>query len=283
MKNGQWQLGSYIFGRGTRTIVSSLEQTGYTISAGDSQQPRSDEVRFRKDYFQPGQLQFTLSIMDNYIFRELWDWPFSPPIITRADEYLEQLQKEWRSDEMRQLWGYVKPLTYQHAGQTRLVYGRPRDMAAAPRKDNPGWYNCVATFQRADTFTYAEALNGVTAKPGAPATLNRLDGSAPTWMSIFLTGPINNAVITVGPYVLTLSHNLPAGKVIQISSWPWERRAISSEGAGINIATKLVAESPYLDKLILPAFSSYPVSVAGGATTAATSCVVQWREAYHAL
>lgn len=283
MRNGQWQIGNYVFGKGTRTVIGPMVQTGYTINAGDAPLPQSDEIRFGKDYFQPGQLQFTASIMDNFILANLWDSSESIPLLTRADELLEDFMKEWRADELRKIWGYVKPLTYRQANQTRIVYGRPRDIAAQPRRDQPGWYNCECTFQRSDTLSYAYDLSGTQAKPNAPGTLARGEGPAPTWMSIFLVGPISNPVITIGPYVITLQHTLPAGKVIQISSAPWERRAISSEGPGVNIRTKMIAESPYLDKLTIPAFANWAVSVAGGSTTAATDLVVQWREAYHSL
>lgn len=284
LKEGQYRIGDFVFGNGTQCQLSSFEAVGYSVVPGDYSIPQSDELRFRKDYLQPGVINMTVSIMDNYLIDDIiLDGPIEDPVLfSSADELLEKFMKEWRSDDIRELWGYVKPLTYCRGGQVRRVYGRPRDIAAPPRRLRSGWYDVTCAFQRADTLSYKEGATGLRDIPVATTvSISREDGAAPTWFEIYLTGPITNPKITLGSQTIELDHSLPAGGVIHISSYPWDRRVVSS--AGHNLAAKMVGDSPYLSDLRFPAGATIPVSFTGGGASSDTRLAVLWREAYHSL
>lgn len=287
LKEGQYQIGDFVFGVGTQAVISSFEQTGYTITPGDYALPQSDEVRFRKDFLQPATILMTVSAMDNYILDNFWEESSAPPEFPKGSEIMEQFMKEWRADEIRKIWGYTKPLRYKRLGQLRRVYGRPRDIATPPRRMGPGWYDMVCAYQRADTFSYSDveygALNLLPTTLGTPGgTVVRQDGEAPTWVNIFITGPIANPKVTLGSFTIDMTgYTLAAGELVQITSYPWERRAVSSNGN--NISPKLVGASPYLDKLVLPAGVSWNTGLHGTGTNGNTRLNVIWREAYHSL
>lgn len=273
-----YQIGDLVFGGSTMYQIQSIEVTGYTTNVGDLPLPRSDELRFRKDYIQPGTILFTLGIVDNY------NLDGTEGAHVPGDVLLENLMKEWRADDVRKIWGYTKPLTYRRVGTNRRVYGRPRDIAATPRRMRPGWYDVTLSYQRADSLVYDDAVSETeVVAPGGTAIIDRTGqgGGAPTWMTITVVGPINDPVITIGSQVISIDHNLAAGKVIQVNSFPWERRAIDSDGN--NLSPKLIAASPYLDELILQPNADITVGLAGSATSGATGMVVSWREAYHAF
>lgn len=288
LNEGQWKIGSMIIGKGTQCEITAVEPVSYGIVPGDYSIPMSDEIRFRKDFLQPGVINITVSIMDNYMLDNMYDGGPIPEFVG-ADGLMEQLLKEWRADEVRNIWGYTKPLTYKKIGQVRRVYGRPRDIAAPPRRMRPGWYDVTLAYQRADTLSYSEAVYGLAGIPktayGTPGgTVTRADGEAPTWFDMFITGPIANPAITLGPYVIDLNYTLAAGEIAQISSYPWDRRAVSS--AGYNLTSKLINQSPYLSDLRFPAGASYSVGLHENGTpvaTSATELAVTWREAYHSL
>lgn len=285
MKEGQYKIGDMVFGAGTQCRVTAFEPVGYGIMPGDYAIPQSDEIRFRKDHLQPGIINMTVSVLDNYVLENMYDGGPTPDFASGAS-LVEQFMTEWRADEMRKIWGYTKPLTYTKLGRTRRVYGRPRDIAAPPRRLNPGWYDMVCAYQRADTLSYSEEIYGVVDIPPttlgvAGASLAREDGPAPTWFDMFITGPINNPKVKVGPHTIDIAYNLPSGQIIQISSYPWDRRAVSS--SGFNVAPKMIGDSPYLDELKFPGGATYSASLHGTGSSSATSLAVTWREAYHSL
>lgn len=274
LQEGQYQIGSLVFGQGTMYQCLGVELTGYTSQVGDVPIPDSDEIRFRKDFFQPSSIQFSLGVLDNYAL-------VGGATITDGDSLLEALHKEWRADEIRKIWGYTKPLIYCRNEVTRRVYGRPRDFSSSARRKRPGWYDVVMTYQRADTVVYDDETNGVLdiANGAAPTPLVRGDGLGPTWMEIYITGPGVNPTVKVGPYTIELNYTLAALEVVQINSYPWERRAISSNGQ--NISAKMIGNSPYLNELSIPPGASYNVELdfASGAT-GASQLDVLWREAW---
>ena len=68
--------------------------------------------------------------------------------------------------------------------------------------------------------------------------------------SSFTFGPIDHPVITVGNQQIELNYNLVADEVVEISSYPWQRRAINN--GGYNLSALLIGETQYLDRLKLP-------------------------------
>lgn len=286
LSEGQYQIGTVKFGRNTNISIVTVDEIGYQVSAGDYQTPMSDEMRFTKDYVQPGVIQFQLAALDNKILPSMAEAPEDLAIqVVSGKETLEFFKKEWRADDVRKNWGWVKPLTYCAAGSRRVLYGRPRDIASGRLKANPGWYGITAAYQLADTLSYSEEVFSEIVAPtgaGSPGgSIERLDGTAPSWLSLAVIGPINAPTIAIGDFEINLNYNIPNGQAVEISSAPWERRAISS--TGVNLGTKLIGNSPYLEDLRFSAGEEWNIALHGTGTSSATQLLVQWREAYHAV
>lgn len=288
LAEGQYQIGNVVFGKNTNIVIVGVDQIGYEMQAGDRPMPMSDELRFTKDYVQPGVMQFSLGVLDNYILEGLAGSvsDLSIPVV-RGHDILDDLKKEWRADEVRKQWGVTKPLRYKTAGRARMMYGRPRAIATDRIKSNAGWYNVTATYQLADTYSYAEEFSYAIALPTAVGTSggNAIrppdKGTAPSWVKALITGPITGPIVAeIGSLKFTIDKTLTAGQAIELNSYPWERRAVDS--LGNNIGTKLIADSPYLEDVRLPPSSIVPIALHGSGTNANTALLVQWQEAYHA-
>ncbi|UVK63828.1 minor tail protein [Gordonia phage LilyPad] len=284
---GQWQLGDVKFGKGTKIPVLSVEPVGYEVSAGDRPLPMSDQIRFTKDYVQPGVIQFQMAVLDNHVLTDLLSAPIDAEAlgIVPGSKLLEKLKYEWSADSVRQSWGAVKPLTYRAAGYSRIVYGRPRNFASGRLRDKPGWYGITASYQLADRASYEDKWNSVVVSPSAVGTttgtvVRAQDALAPAWMKATILGPINNPILKLGPHTVSITHNLPAGQAIEVNSFPWERRAITS--TGLNIGAK-IPSATYLEDLRIPEKGTWAVGLSGSSTSETTRLVVQWQEAYHAI
>lgn len=283
---GQYKIGNTVFGEGTMIHVSSCEPGGHGTSPGDYPVGQSDELRFSRDYMQPGSYTFEMAALNNKPMLNMVGPGEEIPDVDGASTYLETIANEWRADEVRLIYGSLKPLLYHRDGMTRMIYGRPRKFVHANRSRKAEWVNIVADFQCADTFTYEEAQGLVTALPTSAGTTSvdvvRAGGSAPAWFTAFITGPINDPKIKVGNlFTVELDYNLAAGKIIQISSYPWERRVIDSDG--FNLSPLMVGNSPYLDQMKLPANATTGIGLSGSSTTGATKLELLWREAYHSF
>lgn len=287
LSEGQYQIGETKFGKGTNIRIVNVDQVGYEVTPGDRPLPQSDEIRMTRDYIQPGTMQFELAVLDNYLLENIMDQPADPESlgIVSGAKVLEGFKREWRADGIRDSWGAVKPLTYRAAGFSRMLYGRPRNIASARLKHRPGWYGVTCTYQLADTLSYEEEFSYELVSPTASGTpggeIARGEGGGPSWLKISILGPITNPIIVLGDMVVTIDYSITAGQAIEVNSYPWERRAITS--TGLNIGTKLIAESPYLEDLRIPEFETWEIALHGSGTTSETKMLVQWQEAYHAI
>lgn len=286
---GQYQLGTTRFGRNTQLPIESMEVNSYGVNSTDYQLPRADEMRFGIDSFQPGSINFTIGVLDNHLLPSMAGMTgiSSVPGLQSATELLEKLHTEWRSDDIRKLHGFVKPLWYGRPdGTTVRVYGRPRKFAhdMGSRKDN--FRKAVCEFQRVDTLCYSEEEFSVTTTPSAEGTTSasivRSGGMARTWMKIYLVGPINHPKVKIGLLdLIDINHNIAAGQILEINSYPWTRRVV--DNISQNVAPKLIGNSPYLDELSLAPGTTTQVGFSGTGTTGATQMTILWREAYHTL
>lgn len=288
LKEGQFQLGSVVFGKNSMIKIIGVEQIGYEMTPGDYSVPQSDEIRFRRDYVKPGVVQFQLAVLDNYMLEGMsaFGGGGNVNLGVVGAELLEQFKAEWRADDIRKNWGWVKPLTYRAEGYNRILYGRPRNLSASRLKSKNGWYDITCSYQLADSLSYEEqfssiAVEDTTAAGTNPVNLVRGIGKAPAWLRAYVTGPLNSPVIDLGPHKITLDYNIPAGQIVEINSFPWERRCITS--SGLNIGAKLIADSPYLEDLRIPPGGTWACGLHGTGATAPTRMVVQWQEAFHAV
>jgi len=253
---GQYQIGNFVFGAHTMFRVESCDIGAYELNVKDYQRGSADELSFGEDTLKPMPLTLTINALNNYAmphiaslmkdFKELnFDNDRQPGIFAR----------EWRADETRHKWGELKPLKVCRPkdGVTLRVYGRPGKLAVTPLGRAPNNQNrqMVAEFRRSDTLYYSDYEYLTSTKPNEIQTIVRNAdhdmGDAPSWLRFLLVGPMTHPIIQLGFVTIELDYAIPAGSVVEISSYPWARRAIDLS-SGISLNARLT--QPYLDKLL---------------------------------
>ena len=253
ISSGQFQVGNLVFGKGTRYKVESVEVQPYEVSPQDFQVSQSDEIRFGRDSFKPASIIFTMSTLINREVANIRGLVGGAPISYTSElDLLPALQQEWRGDDVRKTWGQLKYLRYcDRNGVTRRIYGRPRKLQYSFLRERDDYVNITAEFKCADTLAYDDTETYTEVYIGAsPVTVTRVAGNAYCWYRVLIYGPATNPTVTVGTQEIKLNYDILSGDVVEISSYPWQRRAINS--AGLNLSAKLVGSTEYLDQMMLP-------------------------------
>lgn len=250
LQPGQYQLGDIVFGKGTIYPVSSIEIQAYNVQAQDAQLIRSDEMQFGFDSFQPAPIIFEMGVLDFRAIPNMANYVGTGTYNDSSYDALQHLALAWRGDYVRNSWGSVTGLKFcDRDGRVRVWYGRPRKFQATKKSDKSEFYTVHAEFQRVDTLCYDETESSMQVGVGETNVINRSAGQADTWFRVVGYGPLDHPVIGIGESLIDLDANIPAGTAFEISSYPWSRRAVTSDG--VNIASKLIGETQYLDRLIL--------------------------------
>jgi hypothetical protein len=281
LRTGQFQIGDLVFGRNTLFPINELNMNGYDVTSGDYQIASADELRMTRDFFAPTAISFTLAVLDNFILPNMGGFGTAVPV-PDGRFALDNLVREWRADEVRKVWGATKPIkSRQDNGKTTLIYGRPRKLAVGKASRKSEFAVVVAEFQRSDTLAYSNEEYFVNVLPGAGSTaVSRFDGQAPSWLRFLITGPANDPLITFGSqFQVQLDYNIPAGKVVEVNSYPWTRRVILAPD-NLNLSPLMIPPSPYLSEMKFLANTVRNVSWSAGGTTGASNLSVLWREAY---
>lgn len=276
LRENQFKIGDVLFGAGTPIRVSTFEPGGYDVNVRDRNVDMTDETAFGFDSFSPSPIAFEMSVIDNYDMRygpsvKVHGWKSGP-------EYLEELKREWRADRVRSVWSAMKELQYKKNGCERVLFGRPRKFTEIKTSRGGEFIPVVAEFLPCDTFSYSNELFSEVASVGLPGTISRSGGEGDTWIQVLIQGPINQPRVKVGDWEFTVGVDLAAGKVIEVNSSPWQRRAIDSDSN--NLSAKLIGDSAYLGDMKLHPNETVTLEVFGTGTDANTKCVATWREAY---
>ncbi len=290
---GQWQLGEVKFGRGTPITVANVDIGAYEHKLSDIQISQTDELRMGRDFFTPGVLTFDMGILNNRLLPSMAAITRNGGVgyperyeIQGAQPLMEKLVATWRNDATRKRFGYLNYLRYCKFGMQKRIYGRPRKITTNIFNSANEYVPILAEFQRVDTLSYDDSESYVTGAPAAygtyPIQAQRVGGKTATWVRYLIQGPINHPKINVkDQYEIELNYNVPVGVVVEITSYPWERRVITSLGQ--NISPLMIGNSPYMEKIVLQPSSISEIGLSGSATTADTGLVVLWREAYATL
>lgn len=282
MRPGQYSIGNVIFGRNTMYPIVEMNMNGYDVTAGDYQISAADEVRMTRDYFKPTNISFTIGVLDNFILSSMAGYG-TAPAPTSGKLLLDNFMREWRADEIRGTWGAIKPIKCrQDSNKTTWIPGRPRKMAVGKASRKSEYSVMVCDYQRLDTMSYSDDEYFINIAPGASAqTITRFDGQAPAWLRFLITGPVNVPIINFGTaFQVKLNYNIPAGKVVEINSYPWSRRVIMAPD-NLSLSPFLIPPgTSYLTDMKWQPNTSQAISWSGGSTTGATNLSVLWREAY---
>jgi hypothetical protein len=269
LEPGQYQIGNFIFGRYTLFTVEKFEVGGYDVNVQDFQVVASDETRFGSDSLKGLPIQLTINALVNKLLPNVAALQKNVPDLVFDDPRVGSFAREWRADEVRKKWGELKPLLYCRSdGKTLVIYGRPGKLAIGKRSSISDMHPIVAEFRRSDTFCYTDFEWYVNCPPFIPehgveskVVIYRSEdlghGDAPCWLRFLLLGPMTHPIIQLGHLTIELNHELVPGEVVEISSYPWQRRCIRlNDGRSLN--SKLVR--PYLDKLNFPTDSYIELS-----------------------
>lgn len=253
---GQFQCGNLIMGRGTNIIVENFDVKPDDINVQDYSVQRSEEKRFGQDYLSPTTLEITATIMHNEMRQ---DYKHILPNFWQDMPNIDDFAKEWRFDEGRHNWGEMKALyVCDREGNSRMIYGRPGQFSTSiPTRYSPD-RAILAEWRRADTKNYSVEESGLAlTKNEVPDYIQRIRGNADSWLRIVGVGPLTNPKIVIGEHKVELNRTIPAGESFEISSYPWQRRAINNKRE--NLSADLAGTSPYLDKLTIPPDAWIPV------------------------
>lgn len=291
----QWQLGNIVFGNNTQIPVSKVDIQPYNVNNQDFQVQRSDENRFGVDTLSPSPIVFTMSVMNNHQLDSMVGFssaPFPNTIFAGDNTLLHKLAAEWKNPPVRLSWGKTVPLLFcDKSEQIRRIYGRPGKFAHSPRnKGGEVWVDVQAEFRRADTLAYSdiEYFVGHPTDPtkGLPPTgvnvaAQRIDGDADSWLRILLYGPMTHPIINYGSQVLELSTHIDPGMVLEISSYPWERRVV--DNLNINHRTEVIGSTLYLDQIKFAHDGDISINWSCSDSNVDTQLFFLWREAYNVV
>lgn len=262
LKKGQYQIGDFVFGDGTMFNVEDFDTLGgYDVNVQDFQGFLSDENRFGADNLKPMPVQLKINARVNYALPHVVSLTGSP-MPTFDDPTVGEFINEWRADSVRTSWGALKPLYMcRDDGTLVRMYGRPGKIAVTRLPHNGQARTITAEFRRSDTLVHSDVEWFLNVQGDEIVTVVRSAdlgmGDGNSYLRFLLVGPMTHPIIQLGSLTIELDHELNIGDVVEISSYPWERRVISADD-GLSLASSLI--SPYLDKLIFPSDTSLQVS-----------------------
>ncbi|QGJ90066.1 minor tail protein [Mycobacterium phage Indlulamithi] len=284
LEPGQYQIGDLVMGPFTPFAIESIDIGNYDVNSQDTQSMMSDEIRFGQDTFKPSPLQLTINVQVNRMVENVAAMMASVPQLNFADDpNLHDLQREWRAPETLKEWGAIKPLLFCGGdGITRQFYGRPGKFTYKKhRQAGSLFYQCQAEFRRSDTFAYSDKEFYVDFAPNVPQTLTRTIGTAPSWVRFFIVGPANHPVINWGTKQIELDWNVEAGQIVEISSYPWQRRVV--DNTGLSLAARIVTDRPYLDSIYFNDHEPKLISWTATGTNAVSKMRVLWHDGWQVM
>ena len=248
---GQYQIEDLIMGVGTQYRITGFEIMPYNVQAGDYQISRQDTVNFGMDQHMAQPINMTIEAIQNR-------WLMAPPPGAHIQSAsISHLQAIWRGDFIRTKWGEQQVLYYcGKDGVTKELYGRTGKFQYTRGNQMTESYECNAEFRRTDAFSYESNESYQQLVKGDTPSFVNVGGDAPTWGRIFMVGPLTNPSITIGENKFDLAITLLPGEAAEISSYPWRRRAVDSNGVNIRAYMSGV---DYLDKMRF--YNGIPVPV----------------------
>lgn len=141
--DGSFMLDGLQFGAASDDVVvltSGLDVGEWGVRTQDAPSPLGDLTLMGRDFLTPPTWSFTMLVHDD----------------SNVYTTLGALAKVWRGDAVRSTPGAVSTLAYARAGETRVVFGRPRKFAITPQKVHNNRYRVVtAEFALSDPMSYS--------------------------------------------------------------------------------------------------------------------------------
>ncbi len=280
------------FGVGHPIVVKTFDPSGFEVRNQDAPAPVGDSMLFGVDRHTP----------------PVWSWVMYPGPATRtaaaALALVDSLQAVWEADDTRSEAGAVVALRYAVGGRTRRVYGRPRRFAAPPDLIHLGRMAIIADFQLAETVSYDDLeessgtlrmeaatitgtgftfpikfplLSATIPPPRAGQAVIR--GTAPTWVTAQITGPVLNPWVQIGTRRYALTGAVSAGETLSLSGRSWDAGIRSSSGA---YKPQMLDPRSRLSQLRFPP-GIYTITFGGQDHTGTARASIRWRNAYRSM
>lgn len=281
LKELQYELDGFVFGRGTPYTVATSQFDSPTIDSQDTDLPRGNGIRFGQDRRRGRTITFDMNILTN----------------GSALDELEGLTTAWRDNDIASTPGKMSILRMRRDNRTRRVYGRPRKFAATTGTTLSGWIPVTSTFVTSDDLFYSDeettvstyivppASGGLLLPAVAPFILSdpgtgqgqfTVAGSVPTPLMIRIYGPITDpSVEFIGSFIIGLSGTLASDDYVDIDSR--DHTAITRFGK--NWAGKFQYGSPSLSDIVVSP-GAHTVVLRGTDQTGTAALNLSWRNAY---
>ena len=287
LQEKQFELGGLVFGLHAPVTVVDWSPNPAPIRTSDADNPTGDGARFGRDLRGAATWNFSLSV-DGKDEDEGW-------------EILNALAEAWDGDEVRNDPDLVVPLRYRVAGQTRVVYGRPRQWTPVVNNlSMVGRIDVEAQFVLADHRVYDDVQRVSRVSVAVPLELDAgldvpfiapfttdagasvressvlIGGEVPTPITITFEGPIADAAVRVGGWTAALVDPVDADNPVVIDARPWVRAATYlSDGGGVKVSPRVTR----ISKMWLPP-GHHEIIFTGDDPTSQAAVLVSWRNAY---
>lgn len=280
-----YAFGGHVHGQ-TLVMIEDVVFESPDIVSVDRQLPRSDGIRFGRDYRGGRTIAFTMHVFGDTGGQGLG--------------ILDELTAAWMGDSVRTRPGAVQTLRIKTGGRTRRVYGRSRRFAPVSTKIAAnGWAPVEADFRTVDHYFYDdnESNNTVAIVPPsgggllaplvaplstlaisyAPGEI-QVGGTVPVYPVFVIRGPISLPTVDViGEYRVTLGLTLAHDEFVVIDPRPWTRGVRRNNL--YSVAGTMTPASPRLSSIKL-APGPHEIILSGLDETGTASLTVAWRDTY---
>lgn len=300
LKDGQFQLGTTVFGDETIYPCEPPEFGPADLTINDVPRPGLDGLRIGRETRQGRTLTFQIGVLGHGNGRPSTDVLF---------DRLAALEREWNFEGPDGLYQYrafpqlVLPLTYRRGGVSRRVYGRPRRFAPVYPDTMAQWIDVTCDYQTIDHYSYSESVYYTTvgtvsvSKAGLRAPIRtpirlisttspinpnpiQVGGTAPAWLRFYIFGPISQPVIEVGnAFKIELKVDIKYDEWVLIDPTPWGQLVRRGTDAA-NLAGYLSWTTPRLSQMKV-APGSYRIKLTGNDPTGTAYVYIDWRNVFH--
>jgi hypothetical protein len=268
VETGVWNRTTPVFGYGD-------------VRVNDYDRPRSDGRGVGIDYMSGNTVSFDLVAKH--------------PLSVVVRERVEEMRRHWRADSERAVAGDVVELQMRYDNRSRSVFGRPRRWAPNyAEATTAGMVTVQADFACVDDLFYGheESESMTTAASGGsgwvtpfvfPLSSTResdhsqfiaVRGTAKTWPTITIHGPVVNPKVRVGGRLLDLRATLAFDESVVVDARPWARSVTRN---GVSLAGSL--RGTRLAEMGLDP-GQHEVTISGVDPTGTASVTFAWRSAY---
>ncbi|WP_314250905.1 phage distal tail protein [Streptomyces kutzneri] len=253
LKDHRHELGGVAIGSGTPVVIATIEGLGRPeVRTGDVDPPHADGVWLGADYYAGRTVRIDAAIK-------------TPGDQAAALDVLAALQRVHDEPSLRLTGGATTDLRLKLPGRdVRVLQGRLRRLDPDLASLAYGWIPLDLEFFAADPQFYSDAVQQVTlplgmiadggftaplvppivVNPGPDANRRpgwiNVEGAAPAWPVLRITGPCSNPSIThvQSGCVLQLNTTIDAGDWIEIDTRPTWRSVLRRNGGNVNLTPR---------------------------------------------